>query len=211
MDAPLGTALNEYQLQLKSMRSTDLLGRDVLVRDVANSLAAGRSVLLYRPDGIGKSAVIAALAQDGIVIIDPFEHITRQHAYRMRRALDHGAVHLVATRDIRRRALGAVGRILWRFSMVRVRELPDAIINRVVMREIQRSSLEADLERSWMREVVILARGRPGFAAAMGRFAVEWRSAHGYWPIPGFAFAATRGEAVIGSRQAPGHRWHGVS
>lgn len=131
-------------------RSTDLLGRDMVMRQVAESLAAGRSVLLYGPESIGKSAIVGALARNGIVVVDPFEHVTRQQASRMRRALDHGVVHLGATRAASRRALGAVGRILWRFSMIRVRELPDPVVARIVARELHRAIADLDPERRWL-------------------------------------------------------------
>lgn len=117
----------------------------------------------------------------------------------MRRALDRGVVHLAATRETRRRALGAVGRILWRFSLIRVRELPDPIIDRIVMREIRLLCAEPRLERPWVRDIVALAQGRPGLATAMGRFAAEWWRTHEYWPIPAFAFAAIREEVIIRS------------
>ena len=116
----------------------------------------------------------------------------------MRRALDRGAVYLGAARVARGRELGAVGRILWRFSLVRVRVLPDAVLGRVVLRELEgRGSVAAEAGAGWVREIVALARGRPGFAVAMARFAADWRRAHGYLAAPAFAFAAVREDAVI--------------
>jgi hypothetical protein len=179
-------------------RSTDLLGRDALIDQVRESVAAGRSVLLFGPEGIGKSAVIGAVARDGLVIVDPFEHITIQQACRMRRALDRGAVYLGAARVARGRALGAVGRIMWRFSTVRVRELPDPIIQRIVTREVRgRGEADAKPETAWLHEVATLARGRPGFATDMARFAAGWKRQRGYLPMPALAFAATRQDATI--------------
>jgi hypothetical protein len=78
--------------------------------------------------------------------------------------------------------------------MVRVRELPDPIMYRVVKRETGLVGDEAD---GWIREIVSLAQGRPGFATAMGRFARQWKSAHGYLPLAALAFAATREDTVI--------------
>lgn len=180
-------------------RSTDLLGRAVLVRQVADTLAAGRSVLLYGPEGIGKSAIISAVTAGDVVVADPFEHITRRQACQMRRALDRGVVHLGATRAGSKRGLGAVGRILWRFSGIRVRELPDPVLGRIVMRELRQSEADIDPERPWLREIVAFARGRPGFATAMARFAVDWHRRHRYLPMPALAFAATREDATIRS------------
>lgn len=177
-------------------RSTDLRGRDALLRQVAARLTAGRSVLLYGPEGMGKSAIVAALARDGVVVMDPFEHVNRQQASQMRRALDRGAVYLGATRATSRRALGAVGRILWRFSMIRVRELPDPILGRIVTQQLRRAIPAVDVDRTWLHEVVTLTKGRPGFATVMARFAVEWHRRHGYLP-PALMFVATREDAAI--------------
>lgn len=179
-------------------RSTELVGRDALVREVTGHLTAGRSVLLYGPEAIGKSAIIGALGRGDFVIVDPFEHVTRQRAAAMRRALDHGAVFVGATRAASRRALGAVGRILWRFSMVRIRELPDSVVRRIVVRECRRA-IDQELEAAWIREVVSLARGRPGFATAMAQFATQWHRQRGYWPLPALAFASSREGAMIAS------------
>jgi hypothetical protein len=183
-------------------RSTDLLGRDELIRQVTEGLSAGRSVLLYGPEGIGKSAIVSTVAVDGVVIIDPFQGITRQQACQIRRALDHGAVYLGAARVAERRELGAVGRILWRFSMLRVRELSDGVMRHIVTGELGIADARpAAREREWVAEIVALAQGRPGFATAMARFAVEWRSRHGYLPMPAFACAATREAEAIRTLQ----------
>lgn len=77
--------------------STDLIGRDALMREVTTNLAAGRSVLLYGPEAIGKSAIIATVERDDVVVVDPFEHMTRQRAAEIRRRLDHGALYVGAT------------------------------------------------------------------------------------------------------------------
>lgn len=180
--------------------STELVGRAALVRDVTGHLTAGRSVLLYGPEAIGKSAIIAALGRGDFVVVDPFEHVTRQRAADMRRALDRGAVYVGATQAASRRALGAVGRILWRFSMVRVRELPDPVVSRIVVRDC-RLAVDEEPEAAWIREVVSLARGRPGFARAMARFAADWHRRRGYWPLAALAFAATREDSTIGALQ----------
>jgi hypothetical protein len=177
-------------------RSTELVGRDALVREVKDHLAAGRSVLLCGPEAIGKSAIIAALGREDLIVVDPFEHVTRQQAAEMRRALDYGAVYLAASRAASRRALGAVGRILWRFSMVRVRELPDAVVSRIIAREFRHTVVRAP-EAIWIRKAASLARGRPGFAIAMARFATEWHRRRGYYPLPALAFVAAREDATI--------------
>jgi hypothetical protein len=175
---------------------TDLLGRDTLVREVRLALIADRSVLLYGPEGVGKSAIVSAVGLDRVVVIDPFERITRRQAAEIRRALDRGFVYLAAARAAQRRQLGAVGRILWRFLLVRVRELPDAVVKRLVVRELGTAS-DYGPEPAWLAETVALARGRPGFAVEMARFAAQWKSRRGYLPMPAFAFAAMREDTVI--------------
>ena len=176
-------------------RPLQILGRETVARQVRDLLAAGRSVLLFGPEAIGKTAIIRALAPAGVTIVDPFERIGRLAASDMRRALDRGAVFLAASRVPHGRQLGAVGRILWRFSLVRVRELPDAVMRRIVTRELGKADRDAD--DAWRRQIVALSRGRPGFAIAMGRFARDWHAARGYLPLAALAFAATREDTVI--------------
>ena len=178
--------------------STDVIGRDALVREVTDNLTAGQSVLLYGPEAIGKSAIVATLERDNVIVVDPFEHVTRQRAAEIRRGLDRGAVYIGATRAESRQALGAVGRILWRFSMVRVRELPDSVVRRILLRECRRPANE-EPEAAWIRECISLARGRPGFAKAVALFASDWQRRRSYWPLPALAFAATREEATVKS------------
>jgi len=177
--------------------STDLIGRDDLLRQVGDLLAGGGSVLLYGPEGIGKSAVVAAVARPGIHVLDPFEHVRGQAAHDIRRVLDFDGVYLAAARTAQRRALGAVGRILWRFSLVRVRELPDATLKRLVAREIGAGRSIELPDPKWVNAVVALSKGRPGFAVEMARFAADWYRRRGYWPMVDLAFAATREDATI--------------
>jgi hypothetical protein len=179
-------------------RGIELLGRDAVVGRAAHTLAAGHSVLLFGPDGIGKSAIVAAIPGEHTVL-DPFGPISRQAAARIRRALDRGTVYLAAARSTDRRALGAVGRILWRFRMIRVRELPATVLSRIVATELRRSLSDIRSTDVWVHGVVAQAQGRPGFAVAMARFAVEWHRRHGHLPMPAFVFAAAREEAAIRS------------
>ncbi len=181
-----------------------------MVHQVRTLLTNRQSVLLFGPEAIGKSAILAAAAKEGIRVVDPFERVSRQVACDMRRALDRGEVFLGASRVSHGRQLGAVGRILWRFSLIRVRELPDRVLQDIVARELGTGTRMAD--GAWLRDVVTLARGRPGFAGGMGRFARQWRETHGYLPLPAMAFAVIReddairglrrGTAPYGSRQS---------
>jgi hypothetical protein len=158
--------------------ASSLSGRAAVLRQVLELMDAGRSVLLFGPEGIGKSAIIQAVVRAGTVIVDPFERITRPRACQMRRALDHGIVHLAASRVSQGPELGAVGRVLWRFSIVRVRELPDGIIRGILLRELRAGDDSLCPQKVWVNDLVRLAAGRPGFAIAMGRFAAEWHRRH---------------------------------
>ena len=177
----------------------DLHGQQEVLRHVRELLAAGRSVLLLGPEAIGKSTLIAAMADNAHTVIDPFDHISRQRACEFRRALDRGSVILAAARTLERHQLGAVGRILWRFTIVRVRPLSPHALRRILLDEL--GSFGHDAEAGWIRDIVALAQGRPGFASAMGRFAQIWRNQHGYLPMPEFAFATVREGAVLRALQ----------
>jgi len=175
----------------------DLLGQARVIREAEKLLDSGRSVLLFGPEGIGKTAVIEVVQRPGVVVVDPLQHVSAQRASKLRRALDRGVLHLAAARVPSGRELGAVGRILWRFSTVRVRELPDPIMYRIVARALQERHCTA--RREWIREVAALAKGRPGFATNAARVASEWACAHGDVPTPAFAFAAAREDDAIRS------------
>jgi hypothetical protein len=181
---------------LAMRRPSELPGREAVIRQVKDLLKGGRSVLLFGPEAIGKSAIVRAVVYEGLVVIDPLEHISPQRAYHIRRALDHGIVHLGASRVSRGRQMGSVGRIMWRFTTVRVRELPDVVIRRIVTDAV-RVPDQGRIDSSWIQEIAALARGRPGFATAMGRFAIEWWRQHGYLPMPALAFAASREDTTI--------------
>jgi hypothetical protein len=112
--------------------------------------------------------------------------------------MDHGVVYLAASRVAHGRPLGAVGRILWRFSLLRVRELSVGDLRAIVVAEIgdSGSGQEEPFER-WVQEIVGLSKGRPGYAVMMARVAAEWRQRRGYLPLPAFAFAAARERSVL--------------
>lgn len=72
-------------------------------------------------------------------------------------------MYVAATRAATRRSLGAVGRMLWRFSVVRVRELPDSVVGRIVARECQRA-IGREPDAPWSREMVGYRPGALVFA-----------------------------------------------
>lgn len=148
--------------------SARLVGRGQILEIVADYLAAGRSVLLTGPTGIGKSALIQALATPGVTTIDPFERVTPARAARLRRSLDRGAVCLAAASTRDRRVIGAVGRILWRFTTVRIPPLPPAAIRTIIAERFHADGWDVrHLDRQWVRKARAAARGRPGYALAI--------------------------------------------
>ncbi len=154
--------------------SPRLVGRGPILEVVADYLATGRSVLLTGPTGIGKSALIQALSTPGIMTIDPFERVTPARAARLRRSLDRGAVCLAAAAAPDRRVIGAVGRILWRFTTVRVPPLPPAAIRTIIAERLHADGWDVrHLDRQWVRKALAEARGRPGYAVAIATRAVR--------------------------------------
>jgi len=180
----------------------DLVGRDALLREMAAHLTLGRSVLLFGPEGVGKTAVIQAGAVPGLTIVDPFEHVSTVAAFRIRRAMDRGAVFLAAARTTDRRVLGHVGRVLWRMRTMRVMPLTAAEIRLVIERQLARAQIETGtLPPGWLNAAAAEAAGLPGQAILLvGAAARRWR-ATGAWPPPGFALAVARDEAWRGPSQ----------
>jgi hypothetical protein len=172
-----------------------LLGRGDTIRRVKDLGEAGRSVLLVGPEGVGKSAIIAAVADSGWLVVDPLERTTSRRASDIRRGLDRGRVYLAAARQLDRAVLGSVGRILWRFSILRVRELPTRLIRRIIATQLAMVS-EVAASEAWTKDVVHLAQGRPGAAIAMAQFADAWRHAHGSWPSAPLIDAVLREQAA---------------
>ncbi|MBI3492158.1 MAG: hypothetical protein HY047_10305 [Acidobacteria bacterium] len=146
----------------------NLVGRGPILEVVADYLTAGRSVLLIGPTGIGKSALIQALATPRLTIFDPFERVTRARAARLRRSLNRGEVCLAAASARDRRLIGAVGRVLWRFTTIRVPPLASTAIRTIIHERFQADGCDAGrLDREWVRKAIVEARGRPGYAVAM--------------------------------------------
>ena len=180
------------------MRDTGaILGRDAELEQVSALLGAGRSVLLYGPEGVGKSALVESVRTPALTVLDPWLRASPFRAAEIRRALNRGAVYLAATRTTPGPSLGAVGRILGRFTLVRVRELPTAVIRDIIVRALTQPTPPFDL--AWIAEMATLARGRPGVAVSMADFVNDWQKQRGYLPLPPLAYAAARGNAAIAS------------
>jgi hypothetical protein len=177
-----------------------LVGRASLIREVDALLRRGQSVLLVGPDGIGKTAVIGALERPEVVTVDPLAHVSSQRAAALRRAMDRGLVLLAAARTLDRGELGCVGRVLWRFRVVRVRPLAASSVARLVRLALGRHG-EAGLPmpRDWIAHAVDAASGMPGRALAIVDVAcARWRERRQVLP-PRLALVIAMQNALIGS------------
>jgi hypothetical protein len=177
-----------------------LVGRASLIREVDALLRRGQSVLLVGPDGIGKTAVIGALERPEIVTVDPLAHVSSQRAAALRRAMDRGLVLLAAARTLDRGELGCVGRVLWRFRVVRVRPLAASSVARLVRLALGRHA-EAGLPvpRNWIAHAVDAACGVPGRAQAIVDVAsARWHERQQLLP-PRLALVIAMQNAFIGS------------
>ena len=169
--------------------ASTLLGRRPLLRIIEDLVLQQRNVLLTGPAGIGKTALLEAFRCDGLLIVDPFEHVSTQRAWRIRRAMKRGAICLAATRSLERAHLGCVGRIFWRFDMVRVPPLSRAWIRRLIVHECRTLGISAHLVTAeWMRRAVELAQGRPGVALAIVRAVARMHRGASPLATPGAAY-----------------------
>ena len=171
----------------------ELLGRDDLLERVAGLLGEGKNVALIGPHDIGKSAVIGALAVPDVVVVDPFERVHSHLAARIRRAIYRRTLHLIAVRSLDRRQLGAVRRIMFWFTEVRVPPLTAYWMRRLIRREWVRTELPAELlAPAWTRGALRLARGRPGMAVAIVQTAAAIHRTRGTIPSPDAAYIEAR-------------------
>jgi hypothetical protein len=98
-------------------------------------------------------------------------------------------VHIGAARSLDRVRLGCVGRIIWRFTTVRVRPLSDVWIRRLIRRECVAAHIPVELLTSnWMKTVTRLAQGRPGVAVAIVQGASHMWMKAARLPAPAAAY-----------------------
>lgn len=175
-----------------AVRHAELLGRAQLLTQVSELLAQGQSVLLCGPEDIGKTALIQALMAgraDGPIVVDPLAHLHSHDAARIRRALERGACHLAATRSLDRAYLGAVRRIAFWFTVVRVPPLTRTVMDHLIDAQCATDGLTPELATPrWRHTVHRLADGRPGRAVAIIRTAAALRGSHGTLPSPEVAY-----------------------
>jgi hypothetical protein len=157
---------------------SSLVARDTLVDDVGARLTRGTNVLLVGPRGVGKSAIIDVLSASlpSVERLDPLERISRAHASRLRVHLDHGATIVAAAETLDRRRLGTVGRILWRFQVVRVPPLPRAAMTLVIRRALPAAIAEMAGADAWIAALASHANGLPGIGLAFATSGLSyWR------------------------------------
>lgn len=184
----LGNARPPLQVQ-----SRELIGRDEVLLEIATFLRRGHNVLLFGPAYVGKSSLIDCLGPHEATVIDPFEHVTPHLAAEVRRAMDRGRQFLVAARSLDRTYLGAVRRIAWRFTMLRVPPLANRVMQQLIQRECTRRGIpRALLTHDWVRGMADLSQGRPGVALAMVDAARRTHAAKHVLPLPPAAYVEAR-------------------
>jgi hypothetical protein len=163
-----------------------LVGRDPLVSEVTARLETGENVLLVGAEDVGKSAV-ARLAlsrvRRRVELIDPFERIATRHAGAIRRALERDVTHLAAGRSLDRHRMGAVRRIAFWFSVVRVPPLVPSATVTLLSLIIERRGLDPPSDE-WFARAARVARGLPGRAIAIAEIAGARAAASGRWMTP---------------------------
>jgi hypothetical protein len=161
-----------------------LIGRTALVARVNSLLDARRSVLLFGPPGVGKSAIVAAVSRPGLVVADPFERVSRPVAARLRRVMEAGGIVLAAGRSARAADLGAVRRLLWRMEAVRLEPLGARDISSLLRAALKVGGVpRTAVPQSWLSDAVKVVEGVPGRAMAVASVvAPRWRAGRGLLP-----------------------------
>jgi len=174
-----------------------LVGRAALVAQVRGLLDARRSVLLFGPPGIGKSAIVAAVFRPGLAVVDPFEHVSSAVAAKLRRVMEADGIVLAAGRSARAAELGAVRRVLWRMVAVRVGPLSGRDIRALLCEALDADGVpRAAIARSWLSEAALVAEGVPGRAVAVARaVARRWRAGRSVLP-PRLALVVERQDGL---------------
>lgn len=167
-----------------SRAAYDLIGRGALAARVSRLLDARRSVLLFGPPGVGKSAIVTAVSRPGLVVADPFEHVSSAAAARLRRVIERGGVVLAAARSRHAADLGAVRRLLWRMEAVRVLPLGARTVRTLVRGALTAGGVPPPaVPQAWLSDAVRVADGIPGRAVALASAAAKrWRAGGGLLP-----------------------------
>ena len=174
-------------------RDPPVYGRSALLVEVRDYLARGHNVLLLGPRDVGKTAIIRALDLDPATVLDPFMGVSPRLAGAIRLAMDRGGQWVAASRTANRAEMGAVRRLAFRFSTVRVPPLSAHWIRRVLADAYAQFGLDADaVTAAWTADAVRLSRGLPGLAIAIVESAAEERRRVGHLPLPQAAYVLTR-------------------
>lgn len=187
-----------------------LLGRAPVLAQIHDYMTRQHNVVLVGPRDIGKTAVIrsmiAALPGD-FFVLDPFMGISPHAAGQIRRILERGTQCIAATRSLDRAEMGAVRRIAFRFTTVRIPPLSAHWIKRLLRSAYEQHLADMIVTSEWTDAVVQLAQGRPGVALAIVRAARRWCDQRGVLPSPATAHieASIRRVELHRTRHGMGH------
>ena len=123
--------------------------------------------MLVGPAGVGKTALIHAVSEPDAFVIDPFERVSSRQASAIRRSMDRNGLWIAAARTRERARLGHVGRIAWRFEVVRMPPLSDYWMRRLISRAAADAGIGAAITSDWLRDALQLSAGLPGRALEM--------------------------------------------
>ena len=181
-----------------------LIGRTALIARVNRLLDVRRSVLLFGPPGVGKSAIVTSVSRPGLVVADPFERVSRQLAARLRRVMEADGIVLAAGRSEHASDLGAVRRVLWRMESVRIEPLCARDIRTLLRTELtQRGVVPSEVPNSWLSDAVRVVDGVPGRALAVARAAaLRWRVGRSLLP-PRLALVVAWQDGLSEANQPP--------
>lgn len=191
--------------------STPLLGRASVLAAVHDFMARQHNVVLLGPRDVGKTAIIqaiiATMSPCNLFVLDPFTGVSPHSAGQIRRIMERGIPCIAATRTLDRAEMGAVRRLAFRFTTVRVPPLSAHWIKRLLSAAYDQQLNDTVVPSEWTNAIVRLAEGRPGLALALVHAARRWRDQRGVLPSPSTAYieASIHRVELFRGRDGVGH------